>query len=86
LPLLFNIALEYDIWNVQENQAGLKLIGTHHLLVCADDVNLLGDNKNTIKENTETLIDARKEVGVEANAEKTKCSYLVTGMQGKFMT
>jgi hypothetical protein len=32
----------------------------------------LRDNKDTIKKNTETLIDASKEFGLEANAEKTK--------------
>jgi hypothetical protein len=35
-------------------------------------VNLLGDNIDTIKKNTETLIDADKEIGLEINAEKTK--------------
>jgi hypothetical protein len=35
-------------------------------------VNLLGDNIDTINKNTETLIDASKEVGLEVNVEKTK--------------
>jgi hypothetical protein len=38
----------------------------------ADDVNLLGNNIDTIKKNTETLIDANKEFGLEVNTEKTK--------------
>jgi hypothetical protein len=52
----------------------LKLNGIHQLLVYADDVNLLGDNIDSIKKNTETtsIIDASKEVGLEVNIEKTK--------------
>jgi hypothetical protein len=46
------------------------LNGAHQLLAYADDVNLLGDNIDTIKKNTKTLIDASKEVGLEIHVEK----------------
>jgi alpha-acetolactate decarboxylase len=48
------------------------LNGTHQHLVYADDVNLLGHNTDTINKNTQTLIDASEEVGLEVNIEKTK--------------
>jgi hypothetical protein len=51
---------------------GQKLNGTHQLLAYADDVNLLGDNVDTINKNTETLIDASRGVTLEVNVEKTK--------------
>jgi hypothetical protein len=50
----------------------LELIGTHQLLVYEDDVNLLGDSINTIKENTETPLEGNRDVGLEINAKKTK--------------
>jgi hypothetical protein len=41
-------------------------------LVYGDDVNSLGDSVNTIKENSETLLEASRDIGLEINAEKTK--------------
>jgi hypothetical protein len=65
---------------------GLKLTRTHQFLAYADDVNLVGDNIDTVKKNTETLIDASKEVGLEVNAEKLRlCCYLVARMQDKIV-
>jgi hypothetical protein len=47
--LLFKFALEYSIRRVQENQEGLKLNGTHHLLAYGDDANVVGEYTDTIE-------------------------------------
>jgi hypothetical protein len=66
-PLFFNFALD---------QVGLKLNGTHQLQAFADDVNLLGNNVDTIQKNREILIDTSKEVGPRINIEKPKYVFL----------
>ena len=40
-PLLFNLALEYDIRKIQETNLGLDMNGTHQVLAYVDDINLI---------------------------------------------
>jgi hypothetical protein len=71
-PLLLKFPFEIAIRKVQENQVGQILNGIHQLLFYVDDVNLLGDNIDALKKNTETLIDAYKGVGLDVNGKRTK--------------
>ena len=71
-PILFIYALNYAIRRVQENQDGLKLNGTHQLLVHANDVNILVGSVLSVKKNTEALLVGSKETGLEVNADETK--------------
>ena len=47
------VAVECTIMGVQVNQDGLKLNGTHQLLVHADDVNILGGSIHTERKTQE---------------------------------
>jgi hypothetical protein len=49
----------------------LKLNSTDQLLVYADHINILGGIVHTIKINTQALVVASKEIGLEENAETT---------------
>jgi hypothetical protein len=69
--LLFNFAFKYAIRRVQVNPDGLKLNGTHQLLVYADDVNIGGRGTHPIEKNTDAVVAASKENGLEVNADKT---------------
>ena len=50
----------------------MELNGKHQLLVYADDVNMLGENLQTVRENAEIFIKSSKDIGLEVNSEKTK--------------
>ena len=53
----------------------MELNGKYKQLVYADDVNILGENLQTVRENTEMFIKANKDIGLEVglgvNAEKS---------------
>jgi hypothetical protein len=51
--MLFNFVLEYAIRRIHKNQEGLKLNGTHQLLIYVDAVNMLVGSIHAIKKNTE---------------------------------
>jgi hypothetical protein len=79
----FSILLRVCHEDSPNNKAGLELNRTRQLLVCAADVNLLGDSVNTIKENSETLLEASSVIGLEINAEKTK--YMMNSGQNQYI-
>jgi len=61
---------------VQFKQDGLKLNGTHQLVVYVDDVNILGGSLHTVKGNAEALMVASKKIGLEVNSDKTKYMFM----------
>jgi hypothetical protein len=65
-PLLFNYALEYAVMRVPAKQGGgVKLNGTHQLVVYCGGNNLLGKEKDSIKKNNKALLLAIKDVGLK---------------------
>jgi hypothetical protein len=57
------------------------LNGTHQIGVYAGDINFLGCSINTIKENTDTVLEASRDVRLVINAEKTK--YIIVSSHPK---
>ena len=70
--MVFSFALEYATRRVQVNHDGLKVNGTHQLLVYAVDINILGRIVHVRMKNTEALVVDSKKIGLEVNADNTK--------------
>ncbi|KAL4126538.1 hypothetical protein QTP88_010759 [Uroleucon formosanum] len=72
-PVLFNIVLEKVVREAALDKEGVKL-GENNIgiLAYADDIVLMADSKDKLKEQSKQLINAAKRVGLEINAEKTE--------------
>jgi hypothetical protein len=83
--LLFIVALEYTIGRFLVKEDGLKLNGTHQLLVYADDDDTILDrNVHTIKKNTEVLVVVSKEIFLEVSlTELSTRNYLEIRMRNE---
>jgi len=74
-PLLFNFVLEYAILKIKE-KIGLSLNGLNQLSVYGDDLDLIGYDIDVLRKNTDDLVEACYEIGLEVNIDKTK--YMIT--------
>ncbi|PSN39718.1 hypothetical protein C0J52_20676 [Blattella germanica] len=70
-PLLFNLVFEHAIKSLEDKE-GVQLNGIHKLLVCADDMVLLGDNKEIrleINVNKAKYMFTRRNASCNANGQ-----------------
>jgi hypothetical protein len=72
-PFLYNFVFDYAIRRFQINGDGLKLNGIHPPIVYAADVIILGGRVRTAEKKAEPLVVASKEIGLQVNADKSKC-------------
>jgi len=71
-PILFNLALETALQQVKKSDVGIKIGKTINILAFADDVVIMAENIQDLKELTKTLIEETKKVGLTINEKKTK--------------
>jgi hypothetical protein len=71
-PVLFNFALNYVIWKVQEHQEGLEFMERISSRFVLTMLIYWVKTQITIITNKEALLQANMEVGLEVNTKKTK--------------
>jgi len=71
-PNLFNIALEYVIWQLSVQPTSTVYYKSVQLIGYADDINVMGTTKRAISAVYGELRESAKEVGLIINVDKTK--------------
>ncbi|KAI5739997.1 hypothetical protein M8J77_026070 [Diaphorina citri] len=71
-PTLFNIAIEGALQKVKNTRGGVEIGKVINILAFADDVVIIAENLNDLKELTKVLIKETSEVGLKINETKTK--------------
>jgi hypothetical protein len=64
--------LDVSHWECSGKPRWLEIKCYIQVLIYAVDVNILGGSVHTIEKNTEALVVASKEIGLEVNADKIK--------------
>lgn len=77
-PLLFNIALEKVVRSIQRDNHSID-IGTNKIgiLSFADDLNIVGDDDDSVTQSTAALINEAKTIWLNINDNKTKVMELL---------
>ena len=61
---LFNLTLEYVVWELQDGDLGATLDGSTQILGYADDLDLLGNIREAVRFNAGIILRAAEEVGL----------------------
>ena len=84
-PCLFNLYVEYIMWNARldEARAGLKIAGRNfHNFRYADDTTLMAESKEELKSLLMKVKEESEKVGLKLNIQKTKFMNPVPSLHG----
>jgi len=69
---VFSFALGYAILKIKGDEKGRTLNGLNQLFVYADDIDLIKEDIETLQTNTEVLVEAYDEIGLQVKTERKR--------------